>query len=58
MARGKHITEWFIRENRLCGKHNGTGIVTSPIAKTERFEDMQMITTTSGSIYFIYDDRK
>lgn len=55
--RGKHITEWFIRENRLCGKHNGVGIITSPIAKMERYYDMQMVTTMSGSIYFIYDDR-
>jgi hypothetical protein len=56
--RGKHITEWFIRENRLCGKHNGVGIITSPIANIVRYADMQMITTASGSIYFIYDDRK
>ena len=56
--RGKHITEWFIIANRLCGQYNGTGIVTSPIEKIERFEDMQMITTASGSIYFVYDDRK
>ena len=55
--RGKHITEWFIRENRLCGKHNGIGIITSPIANVVRYADMQMITTESGSIYFIYDDK-
>ena len=55
--RGKHITDWFIRENRLCGKHNGVGIITSPIVNAVRYADMQMITTESGSIYFIYDDK-
>ena len=58
MTKGKHLTEWFIRENRLCGMYNGIGLKTSTIAKIERYGDMQMITTVSGSIYFIYDDRK
>lgn len=57
-TRGKHLTEWFVRENRLCGKHNGVGIVTSPIVKVERYADMRMVTTQSGSVYFVYDDRK
>ena len=56
--RGKHITEWFIIENRLCGKHNGIGIVTTAITEIKRYFDMQMITTETGSIYFVYDDRK
>ena len=57
MKRGTHITDWYIREGRLCGYSNGVGIVTSPIVTVQRYEDMQMITTASGSVYFIYDDR-
>ena len=56
--KGKHITDWFIRENRLCGKYNGISIITSPIVNIVRYVDMEMITTASGSIYFIYDDKK
>lgn len=56
--RGKHITDWFIRANRIVGKYNGEGIVTSSIVHIERYADMRMVTTQSGSVYFIYDDRK
>ena len=56
--KGKHIVNWSIFENRLVGEWNGKAICTSEIQKTERFEDMVMITTRSGSIYFVYDDER
>lgn len=56
--KGKHITNWYIFENCVVGEWEGKAIRTSPIAKSERFEDMVMITTKSGSVYFIYDDKK
>lgn len=56
--RGKHVTDWYVRENRIVGKYNGESIVTSPIVKWEKYADMRMVTTQSGSVYFIYDDRK
>ena len=56
--KGKHITNWYIFENRLIGEWNGKAIHTSEIQKINRFEDMVMITTHSGSIYFVYDDEK
>ena len=56
--KGKHITNGYIFENRLIGEWNGKAITTSEIQKTERFVDMVMITTRSGSIYFVYDDER
>ena len=50
--KGKHITNWYIFENRLIGEWNGKAIRTSEIQKTNRFEDMVMITTHSGSVIY------
>lgn len=56
--RGKHIIDWYILNDRLIGEWNGKAIYTSEIQKAERFEDMVMFTTRSGSIYFVYDDER
>lgn len=52
-----HITNWNIFENRICGEYKGKSIMTSEIKNIQRIENMQICTTTSGSIYFIYDDK-
>lgn len=56
--KGTHITNWYIRENRIIGEVNGKCIITSSIVSWTRYADMRMVTTMNGSVYFIYDDRK
>lgn len=58
MRRGKHIINWCIYYNRIFGDYNGKSILTSEIIKSEKYDDMTMLTTSTGSIYFVYDDER